>query len=70
MELRYEVVIRWDDEDACFIARAPELPGCMAHGDTYDEALHNIRGAMDAWLDVARELGRPIPLPRKHVEAA
>jgi predicted RNase H-like HicB family nuclease len=61
---RYEVILYWSAEDEAFIAEVPELPGCMAHGDTQDEALHQAQEAMAAWVEVAQELGRPIPEPR------
>lgn len=38
---RYSVVIQWSEEDQAYLARAPELPGCITHGDTYEEALKN-----------------------------
>lgn len=61
---RYEIILHWSAEDAAFIAEVPELPGCMAHGDTQDEALHQAQQAMAAWVEVAQEIGRPIPEPR------
>lgn len=61
---RYEIILYWSAEDAAFIAEVPELPGCMAHGDTQDEALHQAQEAMAAWIEVAREIGRSIPEPR------
>lgn len=61
---RYEIILYWSEEDAAFIAEVPELPGCMAHGDTQDAALHHAQEAMAAWIEVAREIGRPIPVPR------
>ena len=60
----YEIIIYWSDEDQAFLAEAPELPGCMAHGDSYEEALRNVRDAMAFWLDVAREQGESIPIPK------
>ncbi len=60
----YEIVIYWSNEDQAFLAEAPELPGCMAHGNSYEEALRNVRDAMAFWLDVAREQGEPIPAPK------
>lgn len=38
---KYEVIIFWSDEDKSYIAEVPELPGCMADGETYKDALHN-----------------------------
>ena len=60
---KHKVVIHWSNEDDAFVAEAPELPGCLAHGDTREEALASITEAMDLWIDTARELGRPIPTP-------
>lgn len=61
---RYEIILYWSAEDTAFIAEVPELPGCMAHGDTQEEALANVKEAMRLWLDTAREFGDPIPEPR------
>ncbi len=61
---KYEIIIYWSNEDATFVAEAPELPGCMAHGDTQEAALQHINDAMDLWLETAREFGDPVPEPR------
>jgi predicted RNase H-like HicB family nuclease len=61
---RYEVIIYWSDEDEAFIAEVPELPGCMADGKTYQEALANVEVIIQEWIETARELGRPIPEPK------
>lgn len=61
---RYEIILYWSAEDSAFIAEVPELPGCMAHGDTQEAALHQAQEAMNAWISVAQEIGRPIPEPR------
>lgn len=61
---KYEINICWSDDDQAFIAEVPELPGCVAHGDTPDVALDSCKGAMDLWLDTAKEFGRPIPEPK------
>lgn len=61
---RYEIIMYWSNEDAAFIAEVPELPGCMAHGDTQEGALASVKEAMRLWLDTAREFGDPIPEPR------
>ena len=62
--LRYEVIIYWSDEDDAFVAEVPELPGCMADGSTYQEALANVEVVAREWIETARELGRPIPDPK------
>ncbi|MEW6232308.1 MAG: type II toxin-antitoxin system HicB family antitoxin [Chloroflexota bacterium] len=59
--IRYEVIIYWSKEDEAFIAEVPELPGCMADGATYQEALANAEVVIQEWIETARELGRPIP---------
>ena len=61
---RYEIIIYWSDEDEAYIAEVPELPGCMAHGSSYDEALAEAKVAIQLWLDTAREFGDPIPEPK------
>ncbi|MEK7761434.1 MAG: type II toxin-antitoxin system HicB family antitoxin [Nitrospirota bacterium] len=61
---KYEIIIYWSNEDRAFVAEVPELPGCMAHGDTQAAALANANDAMQLWLDAAREFGRPIPEPK------
>jgi predicted RNase H-like HicB family nuclease len=61
---KYEIIIYWSNEDNTFIAEVPELPGCTAHGDTQESALKNVNDVMQLWLDTAKELGKPIPVPR------
>jgi predicted RNase H-like HicB family nuclease len=60
---RYEIIIHWSKEDNCFVAEAPELPGCMAHGATDDEALKNLREAITLWIETAKEFGDSVPAP-------
>jgi predicted RNase H-like HicB family nuclease len=62
--IKYEVIIYWSDEDDAFLAEAPELPGCMADGQTYQEAIKNIEMVIREWIDTAREMGRHIPQPK------
>jgi predicted RNase H-like HicB family nuclease len=62
--LPYEIILYWSAEDRVFVAEVPELPGCMAHGDTQEAALANVKQAMQLWLDTAREFGDPIPEPK------
>jgi predicted RNase H-like HicB family nuclease len=61
---KYEIIIYWSKDDQAFIAEVPELPGCMAHGKSPDEALASCKDAMDLWLDTAKEFGRAIPEPK------
>ena len=61
---KYEIIIYWSNEDAAFIAEVPELPGCMAHGDTPEDALRNAKEAVQLWIDTAKEFGDPVPEPK------
>jgi predicted RNase H-like HicB family nuclease len=61
---KYEIIIYWSNEDQVFVAEAPELPGCMAHGDTQELALKSIMDAIQLWIDTAREFGDTVPEPR------
>jgi predicted RNase H-like HicB family nuclease len=61
---RYEVIIYWSDEDQIFVAEIPELPGCMAHGDTQEAALVNAKDAIQLWIETAREFSDPVPEPK------
>ena len=64
MKIRYEMIIYWSDEDQAFVVEVPELPGCMADGQSYVEAVQNAEIAIREWLETANELGRPIPQPK------
>jgi predicted RNase H-like HicB family nuclease len=61
---KYEVIIFWSEEDQDFIAEVPELPGCAADGKTYREALANVELIIQEWIETAKELGRPVPVPK------
>ena len=64
MVCKYEIIIYWSEEDSSFIAEVPELPGCMADGKTYQEAISNAETIISEWIETAKELGRPIPQPK------
>lgn len=61
---KYEMIIYWSDNDNAFIVEVPELPGCMADGATYVEAVKQTEIVIQEWIDTAKELNRPIPEPR------
>ncbi len=61
---KYEIIIYWSKEDEAFIAEVPELPGCMAHGETPEDALKNAKEAIQLWVDTAKEFGDTIPEPK------
>jgi len=61
---KYEVVVWWSEEDRAYIAEVPELPGCMADGTSYEEALRNVQIIISEWIETAKKLGREIPKPK------
>jgi predicted RNase H-like HicB family nuclease len=70
MSSRYEVIIFWSEDDDCFVAEVPELPGCMADGSTYQEAVTHAESAIQDWIETAKKLGRPIPKPKGRLQYA
>ncbi len=60
----YTVNVDRSEEDGCFLAEMPELPGCMADGRTAEEARHNIQTIAQEWIKMARYMGREVPLPK------
>jgi predicted RNase H-like HicB family nuclease len=58
------MIIYWSNEDHAYIVEVPELPGCMADGRTYQEAVSNIEVIIAEWIETADEIGRLIPDPR------
>jgi predicted RNase H-like HicB family nuclease len=61
---RYEVIICWSEEDQEYVAEIPELPGCVAHGASYESALANAKQAIALWIETAKEFNDPIPTPK------
>ena len=59
-EHTFTVVIE-QDEDGLFVATCPALQGCYTQGQTYEEAMANIREAIELHLEARRSLGEPIP---------
>lgn len=60
----YHINIFRSDEDGGYIADIPDLEACSAFGATAEEALAEVEKAREAWLEVARQSGKPIPAPR------
>ena len=61
--LGYTIIIQYDKSDNIYVASIPELEGCMAHGDTPEDAAREIKIAFELWMEVARETGFVIPEP-------
>ena len=60
----YAIIVFWSDEDGAWVADVPDLKSCSAFGATPEEAVAEVRIAMEAWLAAARDAGHPIPAPR------
>ena len=50
-QFHYSMVIQWDSRDNIFVVRVPELPGCVTHGDTYEEAVKQGEDAIESWIN-------------------
>ena len=61
---KYEIILYWSKDDNMYVAEIPELPGCMADGVTYAEALYNAQIIIDEWIETAISLGREVPEPK------
>jgi predicted RNase H-like HicB family nuclease len=66
---KYKIILYWSKEDDCYVAEIPELPGCIAHGETEFIALQNIKEAQELWIETAIEFNDSIPaLQEKQLE--
>jgi len=63
-DIRYEMIIYWSEIDKSFIVEVPELAGCVADGDNYEEAVANAKQVIREWIETASSLGREIPKPK------
>ena len=61
---KYEIIIYWSKDDKAYLAEVPELPGCMADGETYEKALKNVQVIINEWIETARKERRAIPEPK------
>jgi predicted RNase H-like HicB family nuclease len=62
--IKYEIIMYWSEEDQAYIAEVPELPGCAADGETYQQALSNVEVVIQEWIEAASEAGREVPTPK------
>ena len=63
-QVGYHINVFFSAADEGYIADIPDLDACSAFGETPQEAVAEVVIARDAWLAVARETGRPVPVPR------
>ncbi|MCY2954873.1 MAG: type II toxin-antitoxin system HicB family antitoxin [Planctomycetota bacterium] len=57
-----QVILYPDREDGGWVAEVPSLPGCVSQGETRDEAMANVREAIEAWIEAAKAWGRSVPI--------
>jgi len=69
-EMRYELIIYWSKQENAFLVEVPELPGCMADGASYEEAVAYAQTVIAGWIEAARSLDRPIPEPKSKLAYA
>ena len=62
----YKVIIE-PCEEGGFTASVPKLPGCVSEGETYEETLHNIREAMELYVEVEKERENKIIIDDTHI---
>ncbi|MDI6894579.1 MAG: type II toxin-antitoxin system HicB family antitoxin [Bacillota bacterium] len=61
MKARFKVLLEWNEEGGGYTVTVPALPGCLSEGDTVEEALGNIREAIEGYLEALRKQGRAVP---------
>lgn len=52
-----------NEEGGGYLIEFPDLPGCTSDGETIEEAFEHGKGAIQAWIEAAKEMNRPIPKP-------
>lgn len=67
---RYRTVIQWSEDDNAYVAAIPALPGCMADGETREQALQNLNDTAELWIAKAKKLGRDVPEPERELLVA
>jgi len=68
--MKYEIILYWSDEDNAYISEIPELAGCIADGNTAQEALANVEIIANEWIETAKALNREIPEPKGRLKYA
>lgn len=60
---KYSMIVSWSEDDNCYLVSVPDLPGCMADGETPQKAVENAQVIIAEWIETAKMLGREIPEP-------
>jgi predicted RNase H-like HicB family nuclease len=66
VRLKYEITIKWSDEDECFLVGFPDFPNQQwrTHGDTYEVALNNGIEALESLIEAYNLSGETLPQPK------
>lgn len=60
----YSMVLEWDPVDHIYVVTVSELPGCVTHGSTREEAVRQGQDAIESWIDAAHEWEHSVPSPK------
>ena len=63
--MKYTVILE-PGEDGYIIVNVPALPGCITQGKTTEDALKNVREAIELFIEVLKEDNEPIPRDTRH----
>ncbi len=69
-QTNHRLIIDWSDDDQCYVVKVPDLPGCMAHGKTRQQAVKMAEEAIELWIETAKEDGVSVPKPRSFAALA
>jgi predicted RNase H-like HicB family nuclease len=65
---KYEIIVCWNQPDEAYIVEVPQLPGCMADRDTYQQAVANVEIIIEEWIETAQLRKMPIPEPKIRIK--
>jgi antitoxin HicB len=65
MNLKYQMLIRWSEEDNCYLVGFPDFPGqkWSTHGSTYEKAAKNGKQVLELIIDSYQLKNKPLPVP-------
>lgn len=70
LSLKYKATLFWDEDDGCWFVEYPDLPGCLAHGESKEKAIRAADRAKKSWIETAMEAGWSVPEPSSEIEVS
>jgi len=64
---KYEKIVVWSDEDACYVGMCPELFEGGVHGDDPVEVFKELIGVVDEWIEIYKKEGKALPEPKSNI---